>query len=1157
MNQKTTGCKVPSKIAKPTSRPALAPPHNSQLLTAAANEIRTDTADALPERTENFIIGDKVWVNGSKSGFIQFLGETQFASGEWAGVVLDEPLGKNDGSVGGIRYFQCEPNKGVFARPHRLFRSPTGSANTVSNGTLQTNTGGTSMISSQVGGRIAISTSQLPISPTSGSIKDGTTHRGASGSVSTNDSPLKCGDRVVVNATSGVKVGILRYLGTTEFAPGEWAGVDLEEPQGKNDGSVAGKRYFECQMKHGLFAPIHKVSKAGKGSSTSRVTRLSSGTGLTLHRRAGSHESLNSSISSASSATRGGRVRLGVTSLTSPQRSSRPSAANVTATNNAIQEALKEKGEHIEQLLRERDLERGEVARAAGQVDEVEKKLADLQKEHQGYLEETECSLVQLRKIIEKTEMDKKNLLCQLEDERRKVEDLQFRIEEESINKVDLLNQSEKEQEKIQELEKLLEEQQQCSRSSDFTSNKESPETDKVNNYKEEIEKLNQNVTQSEDKIKSLETKLKYENAVSSELREDVVKKDEIILQLEASLESRKREISNFQKRILEMGEDLEQGKQRQDKQLQVIDDLNMKLSRAETESNHLSEELSAMKTHLADAEQKLHVIEGQGQELSQQKAKLEGQVSDLVHLSGSNSDQLSQINEEIREREKQVEELQFQLRSRTQEVEKLKDTVNSLHDQNKQEFEKINSKHNEVVKELKAKMQNQQMELQETQDKVSIMSKSLSRQEQLLTEKEALIQDLRHKLEESESHLTHSQAKLQELQLTVEGLKAEASNSVKNLEVKVQQLQKEMEQVECEKEKVFNQYQEAREACAKLEKNQEQLVKEKQEQQATVSDRDFQVAQLKAEVDRLQKEFAKHREELQQKLAVTEQESQVMQDLHNQFNMQRDALSELQNKLVHVEVERDELYQQVLILRGAQEERDQLENRSKSLQQQLEELKKREFQLVNDFNSERESLQKMLESAQSQMEQREKDISKKDQELASMKGDEITLQNYKALLQNVEHEKKQLGVKIVELQVALARSQANANVEDPEYNRITEEKEALEVQIEFLNSVIVDMQRKNDELKSRIEILESGESFESEDLNLNGIKTVLAPRLFCDICEMFDLHDTEDCPQQAAEEEEFQHTHHHGQRLQERPYCDNCGVFGHWSAECDDNETF
>ena len=39
--------------------------------------------------------------------------------------------------------------------------------------------------------------------------------------------------------------------------------------------------------------------------------------------------------------------------------------------NLCFQKALKEKEEHIEQLLRERDLERSDVARSAAQVDEV------------------------------------------------------------------------------------------------------------------------------------------------------------------------------------------------------------------------------------------------------------------------------------------------------------------------------------------------------------------------------------------------------------------------------------------------------------------------------------------------------------------------------------------------------------------------------------------------------------------------------------------------------------------------------------------------------------------------------------------------------------------------------------------------------------------
>jgi dynactin 1 len=60
-------------------------------------------------------IGSRVFLNNSP-GTVRFIGVTQFAIGNWVGVELDLPTGKNDGSVNGIRYFNCKLLHGVFQR---------------------------------------------------------------------------------------------------------------------------------------------------------------------------------------------------------------------------------------------------------------------------------------------------------------------------------------------------------------------------------------------------------------------------------------------------------------------------------------------------------------------------------------------------------------------------------------------------------------------------------------------------------------------------------------------------------------------------------------------------------------------------------------------------------------------------------------------------------------------------------------------------------------------------------------------------------------------------------------------------------------------------------------------------------------------------------
>lgn len=77
---------------------------------------------------------------------------------------------------------------------------------------------------------------------------------------------LEIGQRVSVKG----ELGVIRFLGSTKFAAGEWIGIELDTGSGKNDGSLQGVRYFLCQ-KQGNYGVFVRPSVLGVNPPNEKI----------------------------------------------------------------------------------------------------------------------------------------------------------------------------------------------------------------------------------------------------------------------------------------------------------------------------------------------------------------------------------------------------------------------------------------------------------------------------------------------------------------------------------------------------------------------------------------------------------------------------------------------------------------------------------------------------------------------------------------------------------------------------------------------------------------------------------------------------------------------------------------------------------------------
>lgn len=1097
---KPSGLAKSNSLAKSTSRDLPTPrrpglKHSSSTHSNTGSLSRSGSTASV---SSSIKVGANVGFKDSDlQGVVRYYGEPDFAKGLWVGVELEEPKGKNNGQVKGIQYFQCPDLHGLFCKPEKvvLLASPPTNSSAIMRPTR--------------------TPSQHNLNNVDYEAKFG----------------LKVGCKVIVNET---KTGILLFLGLTEFAKGVWAGVALDTPDGKNDGSVKGKRYFTCDPGHGLFAQAAKI-RAAESPFTSRTSSLSS---FETPRKFEMNKDEK---------------------VMKPDFSNRATPPN-TGISTSLSGILRSKSRDIETM--QKDL--GDLQQRLNEVNSktptnkgVNGTPLSNRTPRSSFEQNSTSELDKLKKQIEESDKEKIELLSKL-----RLADNDKLLLENSL--AELTQNNSEETSRFNQKIDLLNKEMIVLKSS----------------HDAQILQLQTELNRVENELTSaLEKGAEYEAIVlsapdnSTELTESCTK----ISELQEEVERLTTQLNNYLQRISELEMEATESAERMTSLQQTIADNEpsdvSELEGALTRTIELETEINELKNQLNLTLQQLHEEQAnstsereKNTQLTESLTEAESTISNLnnqlsqIQLNSNDSlvsatNEASSLREQLETKESIISERTDEISALKTDVEKLTRDYSDLEDQQSRDNDKIKS----LEDMLAASQSGSDEQLVEAQKRISEleiqMTNTISTHKTEISSYISQVSDLQQaksseadeataKIEELSRHL----AALEESHAKVVTEKTqqseESSNTISDLQAQVEEYNKlrvehaaamatiskheaELAETERLRTELANAITARDEKEQQLRQAQSVSVGEQSDLQEKLAKSEIRMSELEtmlteheAKVGRLERDLAESQAQ------VEAAESELVQ-LANQIDQKNSLISLItteksgaDRKIAELEEHRVRLEGQVAQVTSqfngqSQEETENLHKRINNLTNENEVLRSSVHEKATAFDeltSEVSTLREISETAFTELKKNEVQFN---ESVKKLKTTQIQLDD--ALDRT-----RKLQTKVNDLEEEVVRERARAN----------------------------DLEQRLGPVMTYDEV---------EDLSNLSNSPLSSPqfvpnRMFCDNCDVFDDHDTDHCPM-ASSPGGVRHGGHKG--LSGRPYCTVCEMFGHTAEECEDDMTF
>ncbi|XP_037116075.1 dynactin subunit 1a isoform X3 [Syngnathus acus] len=454
--------------------------------------------------------------------------------------------------------------------------------------------------------------------------------------------------------------GTVAFIGATLFASGKWVGVILNEPKGKNDGTVQGKRYFTCEENHGIFVRQTQIQVVDDGSSATSPDTPESGASRILRQKADIPEIPKTSKQAPVSAKKASRENLSSGDVSEVGLSPHQGAplmphiaTSAPATPSKEEESLRAQVKDLEEKL--------ETLKAKRTEDKA--KLKELEK-HKIQLEQ----LHEWKSKMQEQQAELQKNLKEAKREARDAQEAKDRYMEEMSDTADAIEMATLDKEMAEERAESLQVE--------------------VETLKEKVEELSMDLEILRHDISEKGSDGAASSYHVKQLEEQNNKLKEALVRMRDLSASEKQEHVKLQKQMEKKNAEMETLRTQKEK-------LQEELKQAEVTVDELKEQVDAA----LGSEEMVETLTERNLDLEEKVRELRETVSDLEAINEMNDElqenaretemelreQLDMSGAKVREADKRVEAAQETVADYQQTINKYRELTNRLQEANKE----------------------------------------------------------------------------------------------------------------------------------------------------------------------------------------------------------------------------------------------------------------------------------------------------------------------------------------------------------------------------------------------------------------------------------------------------------------------------------------